>query len=99
LRVEPHVREPDRLGDRGGVGPGRAGIGTDRLHGRLLRDGPVDRPALAGQQVAELVQHRSEVGDALVTGPAIAGQVEAESERLRRAWFAHGFTLTVKMEL
>ena len=81
-----------------GVSAGRAGVGADRLHRRLLGDVPVDRSGLAGQQVAELVQHRAQVGLAALGALTAARHVEPEPEGLRTAWLAHPFTLTAKME-
>ena len=98
MRVQPDVGQAHCFGDGVGFGAGGAGVRADRLHRRLFGDVPVDRPALPGQQVAELVQHRAEIWLSLPAGLAATWQVEAEAERLLGAWVRHPFTLTVKMD-
>src|SRR5207302_1356700 len=76
---------PHRLTDGAGVGGRGAGVGADDRHGRLPGERPVDRTRLAGHEVAELAEHRAEVGDvaALATAaPGVAGETEGDLAHL-----------------
>ena len=61
--VQPHLGEPYGVVDGAPLRVGDRAVtaGRDRLARRVVRELPVDRPALVGEQLAELLQGRADV--------------------------------------